>query len=156
MANSNYFIFDLDGTLVDNVYQHVLAWKAALDEAGLVISTWRVHRRIGMSGSLLVRELAQELGKEIPADVVERVRARHGEIFKSLTPVGRPLPGARELLRHLSAHAIPWAIATSGHAENARAALDALAAGDAPIVTRDQVRSAKPEPDLFFEAAKRL
>jgi HAD superfamily hydrolase (TIGR01549 family) len=111
-----------------------------------------------MSGSLLVRELARELDAGVTDERVERMRKRHGEIFKSLAPKGRPLPGACELLRYLSGQDIAWAIATSGHAENASAALSALniEARSAVIVTRDQVRSAKPEPDLFLEAAKRL
>ena len=41
MAGAPYFIFDLDSTLVDNVYQRLLAWKQALDEAGFAVSTWR-------------------------------------------------------------------------------------------------------------------
>ncbi|QZO02580.1 hypothetical protein [Chenggangzhangella methanolivorans] len=44
------FLFDLDGTLVDSVYQHVLAWKDALDAEGIELSVWRIHRKIGMSG----------------------------------------------------------------------------------------------------------
>lgn len=158
MAQAPYFIFDLDGTLVDNVYEHVLAWKMALEEEAIIVSTWRIHRRIGMSGALLVRELTRELGRAVAPDSVERVHKRHGEIFESFGAVGRPLPGAKELLAHLSRHAIAWAIATSGHAENARAALAALDvdADDAVIVTRDQVQAAKPEPDLFVEAAARM
>ena len=158
MPGTPYFIFDLDGTLVDNVYQHVLAWKQALDEEGLVVPTWRVHRRIGMSGSLLVRELARELDAKVSPERAERVARRHGETFKAITPAGRPLAGATDLLAYLSEHAIAWAIATSGHAENAHAALGLLSVDPttATIVTRDQVRSAKPEPDLFVEAAARL
>ncbi|MGA8709250.1 MAG: HAD hydrolase-like protein [Steroidobacteraceae bacterium] len=49
------FIFDLDGTLVDSVYQHVLAWQEALDEEGMQLSVWRIHRKIGMSGGLFAR-----------------------------------------------------------------------------------------------------
>ena len=45
------FLFDLDGTLVDSVYQHVLAWKQALDAEGIELSVWRIHRKIGMSGA---------------------------------------------------------------------------------------------------------
>lgn len=158
MPEVPFFIFDLDGTLVDNVYEHVLAWKAALEEEGIVIPTWRVHRRIGMSGSLLVRELAQELDASVTDACVERTRKRHGEIFKSFASKGRALPGAAELLAHLTGKGIAWAIATSGHAENASAALSTLNVdlASAVVVTRDQVRSAKPEPDLFLEAAKRL
>src|SRR3989442_1340317 len=47
-------LFDLDGTLVDSVYQHVLAWREALEAAGLELSVWRIHRRIGMSGGLFL------------------------------------------------------------------------------------------------------
>lgn len=51
MRMETAFLFDLDGTLVDSVYQHVLAWKHALDEEGIALSVWRIHRRIGMSGA---------------------------------------------------------------------------------------------------------
>jgi beta-phosphoglucomutase-like phosphatase (HAD superfamily) len=50
-------LFDLDGTLSDSVYQHVLAWHEALEELGLALGVWRIHRRIGMSGGLLVQAL---------------------------------------------------------------------------------------------------
>ncbi len=43
-------IFDLDGTLIDTVYAHVLAWQRTLSEAGIAVNGWRIHRRIGMSG----------------------------------------------------------------------------------------------------------
>jgi len=41
------FLFDLDGTLIDSVYQHVIAWRAALSAIGIDLSVWRIHRRIG-------------------------------------------------------------------------------------------------------------
>jgi len=69
----------------------------------------------------------------------------------------RPLPGARELLAYLSSHRVPWAIATSGRLESARPTLRLLGVHpDAPVVTRDQVSHAKPDPDLFLAAAARL
>jgi beta-phosphoglucomutase-like phosphatase (HAD superfamily) len=52
-------IFDLDGTLVDSVYAHVLAWQLAFAEAGLPIDGWRLHRRMGMSGGLFKRANVQ-------------------------------------------------------------------------------------------------
>ncbi|MGH9791139.1 MAG: hypothetical protein ACRD5W_08025, partial [Candidatus Acidiferrales bacterium] len=50
-------LFDLDGTLVDSVYQHVLAWREALEKLGIELAVWRIHRRMGMSGGLFVNAL---------------------------------------------------------------------------------------------------
>jgi beta-phosphoglucomutase-like phosphatase (HAD superfamily) len=52
-TTSAAFLFDLDGALVDSVYQHVLAWRAALEQVGTELSGWRIHRRIGMSSGLV-------------------------------------------------------------------------------------------------------
>ena len=62
------FLFDLDGTLVDSVYQHVLAWNEALDAEGIKLSVWRIHRKIGMSGGLLTNMLLRETGLKIDSD----------------------------------------------------------------------------------------
>lgn len=68
----------------------------------------------------------------------------------------RPLPGARELLYYFTQANVPWTIATSGRMESARPALEILGVKpETPVVTRDQVRYAKPDPDLFFAAAQR-
>lgn len=151
------FLFDLDGTLVDSVYQHVLAWREALAQAGLELSVWRIHRRIGMSGSLLVNALAREIGKD-PSEVdAEDLGRRHAEEFKRLVSQVSPLPGARELLTVLRDSKVPHAIATSGHMRSARLSLDLLGIpADFPLITRDKVRYAKPDPDLFLAAAELL
>src|ERR1700732_3369863 len=96
------FLFDLDGTLVDSVYQHVLAWCEALEEVGLSLSVWRIHRRIGMSGGLLVQALAREIGHHVTPEQAEKLQKRHAVAFARYRHAVRPLPGARELLRHLS------------------------------------------------------
>ncbi len=156
-ASGPAFLFDLDGTLVDSVYQHVLAWREALEEAGIELSVWRIHRRIGMSGGLFVNALLREIGHEVTANVVEQVQRLHGEAYKRVVSGVRPLPGARELLAHLSAAKVPWAIATSGRMANARQALPVLGVEqDVPVITREQVERAKPDPDLFLAAAERL
>jgi beta-phosphoglucomutase-like phosphatase (HAD superfamily) len=71
-------IFDLDGTLVDTVYAHVFAWQRALDEVGMPIDGWRIHRRIGMSGGLFTRAVARELGRPLSPEEAETIQARHG------------------------------------------------------------------------------
>jgi HAD superfamily hydrolase (TIGR01509 family) len=152
------FLFDLDGTLVDSVYQHVLAWKDALDAEGIELSVWRIHRKIGMSGGLFTNQLLRETGFEISAERVERLRQGHARAYRQQADRIRPLPGARELLSWLSDADIPWAVATSGRMETAAVNLAALGVDPdrTPVVTRDQVKYAKPDPDLFLAAAERL
>jgi len=152
------FLFDLDGTLVDSVYQHVLAWKEALDSEGIPLSVWRIHRKIGMSGGLFTHILLRETGLDITAERVDRLRRAHAAAYQRRADSVRPLPGAVELLAWLSEQKIPWAIATSGRMETAGHNLEALGVDPSrvPVVTRDQVRHAKPDPDLFLTAAARL
>ena len=153
------FLFDLDGTLVDSVYQHVLAWREALERAGIELAVWRIHRRIGMSGGLFVNALLREMGQaSVPREQADRARQYHAEAYARLVSQVRPLPGARELLAYLTEREVAWAIATSGWRESAQPALEMLGVvdGDAPIITRDQVRYAKPDPDLFLAAARAL
>ena len=151
------FLFDLDGTLVDSVYQHVLAWREALERAGIELSVWRIHRRIGMSGGLFVNALLREIGRTVSPEQAARIRQLHAEAYARLVAQVRALPGALELLAYLSRVGVPWAIATSGLLESARPALEMLGVGpEVPVITRDQVRHAKPDPDLFLAAAERL
>jgi HAD superfamily hydrolase (TIGR01509 family) len=151
------FIFDLDGTLVDSVYEHVLAWQQALAELGLNISVWRIHRKIGMSGGLFATALARETGRELTPDETARLQKAHAAAYAARAGGVRPLPGARELLAFLTDAGVPWAIATSGYRETAGPTVRELDVPDGvPLVTRDQVAHAKPDPDLFVAAAERL
>lgn len=148
-------LFDLDGTLIDSVYQHVLAWREALSRTGIDLAVWRIHRRIGMSGGLMVDALLRELGRHVTLEETEAAQRRHTEAYARMIDQVRPLPGARELLAHLAELGTPHAIATSGRLESARPALEILGVGpDVPIVTRDLVDHAKPDPDLFLAAAE--
>jgi HAD superfamily hydrolase (TIGR01509 family) len=150
-------LFDLDGTLIDSVYQHVIAWRAALASVGIDLSVWRVHRRIGMSGGLFVSALLAETGRSLTSVEIEELQAAHAAEYIARADTVTALPGAAELLETLSARGIRWAIATSGMASTARPALRLLGLpDDAPMVTRDMVAHAKPDPDLFLAAAAML
>jgi HAD superfamily hydrolase (TIGR01549 family) len=152
------FLFDLDGTLVDSVYQHALAWHEALAQEGIALSMWRIHRRIGMSGGLMVDILLRESGVAIDEARAQRLRQLHAQAYQRRAADILPLPGARELVATLTDTGIPWAIATSGRMETAGPVLESLGIDLArvPVITRDQVRYAKPDPDLFVAAAARL
>ena len=152
------FLFDLDGTLVDSVYQHVLAWHEALEREGIQLSIWRIHRRIGMSGGLLVNMLLRETGLVLEPERMARIARWHAEAYLRHAVGIRALPGARALLDGLDAAGIPWAIATSSRLETAAPtlALIGVSVDRDPVVTRDEVEHAKPDPDLFVAAAARI
>src|SRR6202035_139115 len=108
------FLFDLDGTLVDSVYQHVLAWRAALEHLGIELSVWRIHRRIGMSGGLMANALLRETGRPFGTAEAEELQRHHTEEYLRQVRQVRVLPGTHELLRELAELKVPWAIATRG------------------------------------------
>src|SRR5215467_9610953 len=92
------FLFDLDGTLIDSVYQHVIAWRTALTRIGIDLSVWRIHRRIGMSGGLFVSALLRETGRSLSREDIDRLQQDHAAEYLAQVDSVRPLPGARELL----------------------------------------------------------
>ena len=150
-------LFDLDGTLVDSAYAHVSAWSDALRAENIYLPHWTIHRRIGMSGGLLLRVLAREMKRPLGPSVIERLEKRHTTAFRKMIGNIEILPGARELLKHLSRTGIPWAIATTGKREENATFLKRLGVPpSAPVVTGQDVEHTKPAPDIFMGAAQRL
>ena len=151
-------LFDLDGTLIDSVYEHVTAWSHALSSESIVLPKWKIHRRIGMSGKSFVRELLREFKgtsrQNFSIDVLER--KHDAEFAKSVSRL-ELLPGARELLKHLSRRGVRWAIATTGSQRQTQRLLTGLnLPKSVPVVTGDDVANTKPSPDVFVIAAERL
>lgn len=149
-------VFDLDGTLVDSAYQHALAWQQALQMENLHIPLWRIHRRVGMSGGLLTELLLRLLDRQITPERLERLQQYHAQAYLRLQETVRPLPGALELLESLRAAGIDWLIATSGRLQSAEHDLKLLRVQGDAVITRDDVHHAKPDPDVFLLAARRL
>ena len=150
-------LFDLDGTLIDSVYEHVDAWASALRDSGIILPKWKIHRRIGMSGQSFVKELLREQIVNARGISIERLEKRHAANFTRQIPTLKTLPGARELLKHLSRIGVRWAIATSGERSQANRLLEGLDIPKSiPVVTGDDVKRAKPSPDVFVVAAEKL
>jgi len=155
-------LFDLDGTLVDTVYQHVIAWSTALKVAGIVLPDWKIHRRVGMSGKSMLQQLFREQlfaekgpGKrKVNIDALEK---KHDAVFTRISRNIRVLPGSRELLRYLSRAGVRWAIATTGNKKQTKRLLQNFTIpANTVIATGDDVEKAKPSPDVFVLAADRL
>ena len=158
MRPQTSFIFDLDGTLTDSVYQNVAAWKEALDAEGIPLAMWRIHRKIGMSGGLMLKSLSRETGLDISEEQAQRLSEKHARAYQRLQGQIVALPGAVQLLDALSRDNLKWCIATSGGVDTAKINLKALELDfdDIEIVTRDDVTYGKPDPDLFLAAAQRM
>lgn len=151
------FVFDLDGTLLDSVYQHVTAWQRAFAEVGIDLAVWRIHRRIGMSGGLLAHRVTKESGVELSKAQQEKAEELHGRYYFEGLEWVRPTPGARDLLLALSEAGVPWVIASSGKADEAEAHIEKLELPEMPAyVCSADVDSAKPNPEMFLAAAEKI
>jgi HAD superfamily hydrolase (TIGR01549 family) len=151
-------IFDLDGTLVDSVYPHTIAWQQALREDGIEVPACHIHCRIGLSGRLLVKAIARSSRRRAMSDRdIEHLEKRHAALFRKLFPHCAPLPGARALLQFLRKSKIAHGIATTGKLPEIKPALKALGIdGKTLVVDGDSVDRAKPDADLFIECQQKL
>ena len=147
-------LFDLDGTLVDSVYEHIAAWSQALQDAGIALPAWKIHRHVGMSGKSFLREVLREMQPARRGIDLDRLEQKHDSYFTKRIDHLELLPGACELLKHLSRHGVRWAIATTGNKTQTKRLLKRLdIANDVPVITGDDVAQAKPSPDVFVLAA---
>src|SRR4029077_5940491 len=107
-------LLDLDGTLIDSVYEHVMAWREALEDAEIRLPNWKIHRRIGMSGRLFLPTLLRELGQKTDKAEIRSIEKVCSSIFRKRIPEIRTQPGAKDLLRYFDKVGARWAVATSG------------------------------------------
>jgi HAD superfamily hydrolase (TIGR01509 family) len=150
-------LFDLDGTLIDSVYQHVQAWHETLRDEGITLPIWKIHRRVGMSGKSFLREMLREIALKRRGIKLTGLENGHNKRFGRMIPTLKPLPGARELLQHLHRSGVRVAIATTGNRKQTLLLLKKLRVpSGTPVVTGDDVERAKPSPDIFVAAAQAL
>ena len=150
-------LFDLDGTLMDSNYEHVTSWRLALRRAGIEAPNAFLHRCIGMRGDLLLKAVYKAIGKKVGAQTAGKLEKLHKAYFKKSLSSVTPLPGAADLLKTLTRRKVPWAIATGGDKRTVSKMIRPLGIRPTmPIVTADDVKKAKPEPDVFLVAAQRL
>jgi len=143
-------IFDVDDTLLDTNYQHVLAWELAFRDGGhLGVDMADLHRLIGRASTDLVTEVLGRADEE----VVEGHSRRYDELRELIEP--RPVSGAADLVTACAGRGLRVVLATSGSAEDVEWMVPAIGAGEHVdgITTSDQVERSKPAPDLLAAAA---
>lgn len=144
-------LLDLDGTLVDSVFHHVLAWDAALHAQDYEVPLWRIHAGIGMGSDRLVPWL---LGRHV--DDATALSDGHEQRFLDQADRLRPTRGALALLEDLRQRGVEFVVATSARQSVRKALLDVLGSPDLPTTDADDVASSKPAPDLLLAAVATL
>ncbi|MGA8330565.1 MAG: HAD family hydrolase [Mycobacterium sp.] len=146
-------LFDVDGTLVDSNYLHVYAWQRAFTEQEIPVEAWRIHRSIGMDGSTLV----QDLSGGVDDDTEHRLSELHGQYYRDVAGLLRPLPGAQALLRRVAELGLQVVLATSAPEDELAILRDVLDCDDvvAHVTNSGDVDTAKPRPDIIEIALDR-
>jgi HAD superfamily hydrolase (TIGR01509 family) len=140
-------ILDVDGTLVDNNYQHALAWHHALRRVGLTVPLWKLHRTVGVGGDKFIAEVA---GDEAEAEHGDAARDHESEIFDGMIEDVVAVEGATEFVRELKDRGLEVVLASSGNAKDIERFIELLEIGDlVEWTTSDDVDASKPEPDLI-------
>jgi phosphoglycolate phosphatase-like HAD superfamily hydrolase len=144
-------ILDVDGTLVDTNYHHAVAWFRAFKCHGIVLSTWRIHRHVGMGGDQLVAVLA---GDDAEKEKGDDIRHAESELYGQLIGEVEPLDGARDLIGELRELGHDVILASSATEDEVDRYIDLLQCRDliTGFTTSDDVEQTKPEPDLIKAA----
>lgn len=150
-------LLDVDGTLLDSVYEHVMAWREALEEVDIRLPNWKIHRRIGMSGRLFLPTLLRELGRNMDKSEIETIEKIRSAIFNKKIREIRLQPGAKELLQYFEKIGARWALASSGgRSQLEQLITDLEIPRGVPVISGDDLAAAKPAPGSFVLAAQQL
>jgi HAD superfamily hydrolase (TIGR01509 family) len=154
-TNRRTVLLDVDGTLVDSNYQHVLAWQRAFRDHGHVPGAWRIHRHIGMGGDQLVPAL---VGEDVEREQGDDIRAAWEHHVTPLLDDVTAVEGATELATELGAVGVAVVLASSGKAEHLDRWLDLLGLRGKVdgVTTSDDAERTKPHPDVFAVAMEQV
>ena len=150
-------IFDMDGTLIDNMGVHITVWLEILAEFGVKMSEMEFHTAVaGMTNLETLRKLVNPAITQAEADAIAlRKESRYRERYR---PFLQPVAGLLPFLQQARQAGVPLAVATAAGQENIKFVMNGLQLWDYfdAIVGADDVARGKPHPDLFLLAAERL
>ena len=151
-------LFDLDGVVTDTAPLHYKAWKKMAEEEGLNFDENMNKKLLGISREASLEVILNENGVTWSGEKKASWCTKKNEIYKkSLETLSEKdiLPGIKKLLEDLKVNGIKAALASSS--KNAPAILERLGISEyfCAIADAAKVQKAKPEPDLFLEAAEK-
>jgi beta-phosphoglucomutase len=153
--NTYAILWDMDGTIIDTTACHFSTWKTVLSQHGYLLDSDVYAANFGRNTRAV---LSLFLGFEPEPELMERLIAEKSDLFRELAPIEAQLiPGVEGWLSTAKAYGIPQVIASSGSIENIQTMMSSfnlidyfhqfVSGADLP---------AKPEPDVFLEAARQL
>jgi beta-phosphoglucomutase family hydrolase len=157
MTKPPAFIFDMDGTLVDNALFHTRAWRQFLAELGIEISLEQFHRQT--SGRTNEQILHQFLGDDLPGTILAEYAERKESLYRALySPHLCLVHGLHRFLAQAWHMGIPMAVATAADQRNIEFVMTGLDIKPyfRAIIGAEEVTQGKPHPEMFLTAAKRL
>ena len=150
-------LFDWDGVVIDSSDQHERSWERVAEEIGKPLPADHFVRGFGMKNQLIIPDIL-----EWTADPVEihRISLRKEALYREIIAEEgiTPLPGVVELLELLGDHEVPCAVGSSTHRENIETIFDAIGLRHRfqAVVTAEDVRHGKPDPEVFLKSAERI
>jgi beta-phosphoglucomutase family hydrolase len=157
MITPSAFIFDIDGTLVDNMAAHTQAWVEFLEQYGVQLKGRDVRQTL--VGRTTRDILLQAFGESLSEDEIEALKEQKESLYRQLyRPRLKPLPGLLDFLERSRELGIPMAVASSAHKANVDYTLDGLGIRVyfKEIVGEEQVKHPKPHPEIYLITAARL
>lgn len=153
----SHVLFDMDGLLLDTEIVYTQATQRIVGRFGKVFD-WSIKANmIGRPSTDSARYLVDALALPISAESYLRER---DVLLRKAFPFCRSLPGAKELVKHLSVHGVPIAVATSSNRDLFEiktknhswfSLFNAIVTADEP-----EIKEGKPAPDVFLTAAQRI
>ena len=156
-GNIQAFIFDMDGTLVDNADFHTQAWAELLNEIGIRIEPVDLHRlNAGKTNAETLRAL---LGDGLTESELKDLSRRKESLYReAYRPHLQAVPGLYSFLFQARSLSVSMAVASSADEQNIAMILDGLGIRDyfTAVVGAEDIQNSKPHPEMFLTAARRL
>ena len=157
LAGIKAAIFDMDGTMIDNMSYHQKAWQNFLRKHGVELTEEEFRQKIsGKKNDHIFRLVfGEDLDKDRELALTEEKEALYRELYR---PEIKEIAGLSELIAQLHEHGIKTAIATTAPAKNREFALDVLGLhGKFEVILGDEhVTQGKPHPEIYLAAAEKL